>query len=636
VIDQVLSGATFTVWLLPNFEYITLQLAGIRCPSSKRSAPEPFTAAAKSFSESHFLNITVTVTLVSAADGAFFLGRAVHPVSDIAVFLLAKGFARLDASGSKLPNYDDLRDAEARARAARCNVWSDSALSLLEGRATLVRTSNCIEVDDGNVVHRVLLSGIRVPKFTTRTSLEQSPGKLTAELYGLETRERVRQLVLGRVVRCTIDYTLEDKVFATVVCGGVCVNETLCREGLATAAYNRHSEQIAAAEAEAKGKRIGLHSARSRQAIPVSDLANGANRQKSLSFLAGVQNRRVRGIIEKFVSATRIVVLLPDQHVLLRVNLLGVAASDSRERIGREALFYCETNYIQQDVDVILTEVDRIGFFMGNAVLLKGNKSLEAELLSRGFTKIHRQAAAQCQMRRQMEEAEKKAQELQIGVWSAPPFALSPGVFYECEVVGPLSPVDAALQMRSEELARINRSLQHATEHVTAVARGDLVAAISEGQIFRSRVVQVDRYVVAVELIDAADQDKVAMGDLRVLPDDIAAIPAQGIRVRLGGVAPFDGDDEFRGRAMDIWETCRNKVFHVQLMYEGDKPYVLLAERQVIEGGSVNLMLVADGFARVDRRNVGPQFDGLMRLLADAEADARAKRKEGWRDDGAK
>lgn len=59
---QVLNGSTMRVVLLPEFQYVTVALAGVQCPSMKRgpagaeSEPEPLAREAKYFTETKALN----------------------------------------------------------------------------------------------------------------------------------------------------------------------------------------------------------------------------------------------------------------------------------------------------------------------------------------------------------------------------------------------------------------------------------------------------------------------------------------------------------------------------------------------------------------------------------------------------
>jgi staphylococcal nuclease domain-containing protein 1 len=320
VVDRVLGGATFAVWLLPNFEYITLQLAGVRCPSAKRGSPERFGLEARAFSELRLMQRQVKVTVFQQNEKEAYVGRAVHPMGDISVFLLSEGLAQVfNPTAALVPNSEELRAAENQARQQQKNLWKGVDVQVLrsahvDGQVISVKGSNSIEVDDGLAVRRVWLSGLRVPQFNS---------KERSEPLGLEAREFLRKLVIGRAVNCVVDYANEDRQFATVYVGNSCVNELMCENGLAQVFFQRNQQQSDRIDAmtrkqeEAKRKRIGVHAPGKQQPVMINDLSSKGNRQKSGAFLHYIQNKRSRGILEHFASSTRVVVLVPDHHCLI-------------------------------------------------------------------------------------------------------------------------------------------------------------------------------------------------------------------------------------------------------------------------------------------------------------------------------
>lgn len=73
--------------LLPNYNQITLQLSGLKCPGFKREAdgtetPEPFAEEAKQYVESRLLQRDVKVILEGVANqsNGILLGTISHPV----------------------------------------------------------------------------------------------------------------------------------------------------------------------------------------------------------------------------------------------------------------------------------------------------------------------------------------------------------------------------------------------------------------------------------------------------------------------------------------------------------------------------------------------------------------------------
>jgi staphylococcal nuclease domain-containing protein 1 len=390
---------------------------------------------------------------------------------------------------------------------------------------------------------------------------------------------------------------------------------------------------------EAKRKRIGIHAPGKQQSALINDLSSKPNRQKSAAFLHYVQNKRSRGILEYFASATRVVVLVPDHHCLMRINLLGLVSCDPKERIGNEAQRYCQTNYLMRDVELYISDVDRIGLFLGNIGVLPDSgkpKCLEADLLAHGFTKIHQGAVGKCPNRREMEDAERKARAEQIGVWSPRNSGVVPlekGKVYEVRAIELFSPIEIAVQLQSVALRNVVTGLAQAKQPVGHdILRNDLVCVVSDGKWCRARVLGADKETASVRLLDlAVDEEKVALADIRALPPELSSIPPQGILVRLGGVRGFRLDEEFAQAAMTfLWDLVKDAALHMHLMYEGDVPDVLLTDEPSVQGGSVNAMLLAEGFVSALEDEMEPPFDDVLRSFIETEAQAKRERKGAW------
>ena len=82
VIEHVRDGCTVRAFLLPDFQYVTLMLAGIKAPMSKMDGTsEPFAQEAKYFVESRLLQRDVDIVLEGVSNQNV-LGTVLHPVSN--------------------------------------------------------------------------------------------------------------------------------------------------------------------------------------------------------------------------------------------------------------------------------------------------------------------------------------------------------------------------------------------------------------------------------------------------------------------------------------------------------------------------------------------------------------------------
>ena len=640
VVEVVLNGALFNVWLMPDFQLATVQLAGVRCPSAKRGAPEPFGMEAKAFSETRLLQRGVNVTLFGQTENGNFVGRILHPKGgDIAPLLLAEGLGEMNnQTAAFLPNSEELRSAEMKAKQAKKNKWKNFDVASLktsrvDGRVVGVQGSSTIEVDDGTAVRKLWLSGCRTPKCQMKGA---------SEPYGLEAREKLRRTLIGRQVQCMIDYKVEDRPYATIYFGNSCMNEIMVEAGLATVIVskgNQPSERIDAmmrAEAEAKKKKLGVHSG-AVAPVRLNDISSNHTKQKSSPYLHYLEGKSNHGVIEHFVSATRAVVYVPDNHCIIRVTLQGVQSTDSNERIGFEGLTYCQKNYLLRDAQVRIFGVDKFGCFIGNIDIEDGKetKSLEVDILAHGFTSIHEQSIIRCPHRREMEEAQKTAQAGQIGVWSNTVQGvklIEPGKVYEVNVTDLLDPVTLAVQIQSEELNKINTGLLQAKEPVTQIMKGDLVAAIYDGKLYRAKVTKlVDDEQVELDFIELCILDYIPKKDLRVLPQQLLSIPPQALNVRLGGLRAFRFDDAFNEDVQNfVWGLCENATLYVHLMYEEDMPCVLLTDSPSVDSGSINSTLLAKGMVRTYTVDVPAPLDEIMNQLWDVEVTAKKERVGAW------
>lgn len=101
IIEHVRDGSTVRAFLLPDFNYITLMISGIRCPGFKLDAdgkPDPtvtvqFAEEARYFVESRLLQQEVEIVLESV-NNANFVGTILFPKGNIAESLLREGYAK--------------------------------------------------------------------------------------------------------------------------------------------------------------------------------------------------------------------------------------------------------------------------------------------------------------------------------------------------------------------------------------------------------------------------------------------------------------------------------------------------------------------------------------------------------------
>lgn len=127
VVEMVRDGSTLRVMLLPSFEYITLQLSGVRAPATRAGTDgkaELFSEEAKYFVEQRLLQQDVKVVLESTSNQNV-VGSVIHPKGNIAESLLREGYAKcVDWSiGLCTGGAEKLRTAERQAKDKKLRLW---------------------------------------------------------------------------------------------------------------------------------------------------------------------------------------------------------------------------------------------------------------------------------------------------------------------------------------------------------------------------------------------------------------------------------------------------------------------------------------------------------------------------------
>lgn len=649
IVETIINGSTYTCWVLPELQNITVQLAGVKSPSAKRDLPEPFGLEAKTFVEPKLLQRVVTINLYAVNENGVFTGSIVHSVAgDIAPLLLREGLAQIfNPTMGLLSNAETYRQDETNAKQAKKNIWKNFDVSVLrsgrvEGQCVSIKGSSGIEIDVGGDVKKVYLSCLRVPQFNP---------SMTSEPGGFEARELLRKMLVGQRVVAMIDYSQEAKEgsgekrdYATVFVGSKCANEAVVNAGLGTVFIPKNqkpSDAIDAmlrAEAENKSKKLGLFAQVPPKAVQFNDLSSKVSRTKSIPFLHYLENKRQKGIIEHFSASTRTVILIPSQTCVIRVNMLGLVGTDPSERIGDLGLQYCRSKYLMREVEIIVKDVDKFGNFIGAISLINGRSTecIEADLLRNGFCEIHQGSISKHPCRGEMEEAQEEAQESKKGIWADQTRAidiLAPGKVYEVNIIDIWDSNTLVIQIQSSELTKINNLLLQAKTPVTKVMKNDLVAAVINGKIYRVRVVVVEKDIADVEIIELCRKEKVSISQMRQIPTELASIPPQAIPIKLGGIKAINVNENFEAMAVEyIWSLVEGHTLCAHLMYDDfkEEPSVLLTDSPSVNSGSVNSMMLSKGYSKVRMIEVESPFIKIMEQFAAIENEALENKVGAW------
>ncbi|XP_044734250.1 staphylococcal nuclease domain-containing protein 1 isoform X1 [Chrysoperla carnea] len=466
VIEHVRDGSTVRAFLVPDFYHITLMISGIRCPGYKLDSdgkPDlntsvEFADEAKYYVELRLLQRDVEIVLESVNNNNF-VGTIIHPNGNIAESLLKEGLARcVDWSMAYMKSgAAKLRAAEAQAKAKKLRLWKDyqstspqihgneknfvgTVVEVVNGDALFVKTPN-------GSVKKIFLASIRPPKEPGRVADEEGKlpprSKKIRPLYDIpwmfEAREYLRKKLIGKKVNVTVDYiqaakdNFPEKTCCTVTISGVNVAEALVSKGLATVIRYRqdddqrssHYDELLAAETKAIKSQKGVHAKKDIPNHRVTDISGDSSKAKT--FLPFLQRaKRTEAIVEFVASGSRLRLFIPKESCLVtfllggiscprgaRPGLNGQPASEG-EPFGEEALLYTKEKCLQQEVEIQVESLDKVGNFIG--WLWIDNVNLSVALVEMGYASVH-PTAERSEYYRQLTLAEEAAKAQRLNRW---------------------------------------------------------------------------------------------------------------------------------------------------------------------------------------------------------------------------
>ncbi|XP_067951454.1 staphylococcal nuclease domain-containing protein 1-like [Watersipora subatra] len=466
VIEHVRDGCTVRAFLLPDFQYVTLMLSGIKAPMTKADgSTEPFTAEAKYFVESRLLQRDVEIILEGVSNQNV-LGTVLHPNGNITEMLLKDGFARcVDWSiGVVSQGVEKYRAAEKMAKEKRLRIWKDwtpaSATASMGSVTEREYTGKVIEVmsADGLTVkasgenRKIFLSSIRPPRpqqaaagenpSDLRKNIRERPRPLYDVPYMFEAREFLRKKLIGKRVNVKVDYVqpagnFPEKVCCTVTISNSNVAEALVSKGLATVIRYRQDDDsrsscyddLLGAEARAQKKQVGLHSTKEPPIHRIQDMTAGesAKAKQFLPFLT--RQNRVDALVEFVASGSRLRVYIPKETCLLTLLLNGIQCPRGArpapgpgnlmlpaDPFGEEAAAYTKDMCMQREVEIKVDTMDKAGNFIG--WLYVDGVNMSVSLVENGLAKLFYTAEGSPHQR-ELETAEAAAKKSKLGIWAS-------------------------------------------------------------------------------------------------------------------------------------------------------------------------------------------------------------------------
>lgn len=480
IVEQVRDGSMLRVRLLlspKHHQMVNLSLAAIKAPrvaGGPTDSSEPFGEEAKFFVESRLLQRNIRVTLLSVPQpvtaptpfaatasaapapppptATVFIGKALHPVGDIAQFLLAAGLARcVDWHAGMLASHGGMekyRQAERTAKDKRLNLWRDyqppaTSATALSSQPVAARTFDAVvsRIISGDTiqVRRKDAQGLGPERRIQLSSIRQPQAKDPKQAgYAAEAREFLRKRLIGRTVSVQMDYVkpkdgdFDEREYATVRSGGkdADVGELLISRGLATVQRHKRDDEdrspdfdrLMEAQAQAVAEAKGVHSGKELAAPRIGDASESAS--KANTFLPAMKRAgRMAAVVDFVASASRFKLIVPRENVRITFVLAGIRAprtarnsSEKDEPFGREGLDFTTMKALQRDVEIEVLSTDKAGGFIG-ALYLNKTENLSVSLVEHGFANVHTYSAESTAFAKALAEAEAKAQAAQQGIW---------------------------------------------------------------------------------------------------------------------------------------------------------------------------------------------------------------------------
>lgn len=443
-------------------------------PSSTTADPvlmpaEPFAAQAKHFVEVRLLHRDVCVRLHAVDRNDSFFGSIEHPAGDIRQVLLTRGLAKCSDWSIRflqLKLASSLRAAEKSAKNKRLNVWKSYVPPTIHGDKEFIGTvGECLSADTFIILvgdqkrskigareaRRISLSSVRTPRLGRRDRDEAEP-------WAFQSKEYMRNLLIGKSVRVTVEYTrssnnnsnkggttttstLPPRVYATINLQNKSkrnVAEALVGEGLGEVIRHRQGEErsgeydkLLAAEAKAKQNKKCIHSSKDAPIVRINDISRSAHKAKAFfPFLQ--RNRNTKAIVEYVYSATRLRLFIPDHNCICNFALIGVRTPNSSrpprdgqpgrdaEPFSREANLLTREKVLQREVIIDTEDIDKMGTFLGGLYYAFGRNKrnlLASELLENGYGKILHFSAERSSTYDELLSSEEIAKSTRLNVW---------------------------------------------------------------------------------------------------------------------------------------------------------------------------------------------------------------------------
>lgn len=436
VVERVIAGDRIQIRAILNKGNHILTnalIAGIKAPrsSSPDSPAEPFGDAAKNFTETRLLQRSVTAKFIATANNGLPLVEVIHPVGNIAVFILQAGLASIaDWQSQQIGSQSMavLRAAEKKAKDSHLYLWKDLVTSAAnasdkpyEAVISRVISSDTFALRNSNDEEEtVQLTSVRAPR----------KSDISGSVYAPIAKEFARKRFIGKRVQVKVDSIrpasdqFEERPLVTITLQDKNIAATLIESGYATVIRHRKDDndrspvwdELMEKEAAAIAANKGMHSKKA----PPPDRTVDASESlaKAKSFLSSLERQgKVTGVVEHISSGGRLRVHSARDNLILTIVLSGVRVPRPQEPYGGAALDFVSKRLYQRDVQFTIVNLDKTGGFIGNVYIPGTHDTLAVLLVKEGLAEVHEYSAQQSGNSTALFEAQDTAQKAKRGMW---------------------------------------------------------------------------------------------------------------------------------------------------------------------------------------------------------------------------
>uniref|UniRef100_T1J5F9 Staphylococcal nuclease domain-containing protein 1 n=1 Tax=Strigamia maritima TaxID=126957 RepID=T1J5F9_STRMM len=692
VVENVRDGCTVRVFVLPEFQYVTVMMSGIRTPMFKvgeDSNAEEFAEEAKFFTESRLLQRDIEIKFNKVLRNNIF-ATIIHPNGSIAEVLVKEGYARVVEW--TLPHLDAqeqcrLRAAEKHAKEKRLRIWKNYVPSAndndikekkFEGKVVEIVNADALvlKLADSNTLKKIFLASIRPPRLTDsqpqETATKDTKGKQFRPLYDIpymyEAREFLRQKLIGRKVDVNIDYiqpkseSFPEKVCCTVCVGGSNVAETLVLKGLASVIRyrmdddkrsSRYDDLLIAEEKAMKSKK-GIHSGKELPKNRVADISG--DYAKAKQFFPFLQRAgRSNAVVEYVASGSRLRLYVPRETCLITFLLAGINCpritrpgpnntTFDGEAYGPEALEFTKDLCLQKEVEIEVDNMDKIGNFIG--WLWVGGKNLSVGLVEEGLSSVHF-TAERSQYFRELQIAETAAKEKKLKIWANYEEPKEIEVkeeikerlpAYKSVLVTVLHSDFSFYAQQTDQGAQLEQLMNQLREEFTSrtpVAgaynprKDDLCAAkFTDGLWYRAKVESISGGNVNILYVDYGNREATNSTKLAQLPTTFHGIAPFAHKYSLACVAIPSDPDSKESAFQALLEDIVDKTFMMNIEYR--LPGMDYVSMIIPDSrDDVAKLLISDGILILEVRKE-KRLQKLVGEYRQAQEQAKKKRLNLW------